>query len=43
MKFATERLRGYCNARGAEYMLVADDEDVVDVFFGKLVDMGVLK
>ena len=43
LKYATERLRGYCNARGAEYMLVADDESVVDVFFGKLVDMGVLK
>lgn len=43
LRYATERLRGYCNARGAEYMLVADDESVIDVFFGRLVDMGVLK
>lgn len=37
------RIRDYCNSRGADYVLVPDDSSLADVFFGEMVDMGVLK
>ncbi len=43
LKYATDRIREYCHARGADYMLVGAEQAVSEVFFGKLVDMGVLK
>lgn len=38
-----ERVRGLCESRGAGYMLAPADEDINEIFFKKLTDMGVLK
>ena len=43
LEFATGRIRDYCAARGADYMLVPAEESVYKIFFDKLVNMGVLK
>ncbi len=43
LAYATERLRGYCQARGASYLLAAAEDPVSDIFFEKLVTMGVIK
>lgn len=43
LEYSIERIRGYCSARGADYMLVPSDQSVNEVFFDKLVGMGVLK
>lgn len=43
VKYVQERLLNYCNARGAEYMLVRDDKPVDEIFFDQLTSMGVLK
>ena len=43
LEYATNRIREYCAARGADYMLVAADQDLGEVFFDKLVSTGVLK
>ena len=43
LKYATERIREYCMARGADYMLVSAEDSVSEIFFGKLVNIGVLK
>ena len=43
LKFVTDRIRLFCESRGAVYMLVAAYESPVDVFFGKLSDVGVTK
>ena len=43
LKFVTERIKGYCEARGGFYMLVPAHQKLSDVFFGNLTDMEVLK
>lgn len=43
LAYATGRIRDYCAARGADYLLVAAEEPIGDVFFGKMIDQGVLK
>ena len=43
VKYRQDRLLNYCNARGAEYMLVRDDKPVDEIFFERLTAMGVLK
>ncbi len=43
VKYVQDRLLNYCNARGAEYMLVRDDKPVDEIFFERLTAMGVLK
>ncbi len=43
LQYATDRIRQYCNARGADYMLVAADQSMGEIFFDKLVNLGVLK
>ena len=43
LKFVTERIKNYCEARGGSYLLVPADAKIFDVFFGNLVDLGVLK
>lgn len=43
LKFVTERIKGYCESRGGAYMLAPAYEKLSDVFFGDMVDMGVLK
>ena len=41
--YATDRIKNYLTARGADYMLVSSDEDISDVLFGKMERLGVLK
>ncbi len=43
LEYATGRIREYCMSRGANYLLVPSDESVYEIFFGKFVEMGVLK
>ncbi len=43
LDYVTGRIRNYCAARGAEYMLVPADKTPQEIFFGRLMDMGVLK
>lgn len=43
LEYATGRIRDYCASRGAEYMLVSAEDTLNEIFFGKLVDMGVIK
>ncbi len=43
LAYATERIRNYCGARGASYLLVNAEDDIGTVFFEKLVSMGVFK
>ena len=43
LRFVIERIKGYCEARGAYYLLAPTNATISDVFFNRLVDMGVLK
>ena len=43
LEYATGRIRNYCAARGAEYLLVSAEASVGEIFFDKMMDMGVLK
>lgn len=43
VRYATERLKNYLLAREGEYMLVGADEELSDVLFGKMENLGVLK
>ncbi len=43
VKYVQDRLRNYCNARGAEYILVTDDKPVDEIFFEQLTELWVMK
>ena len=43
LKYVTERIKTYCESRGGHYMLLPAYARISDVFFGEMVDMGVLK
>jgi hypothetical protein len=43
LKYATDRISDYCAARGASYVCVSALDSFGTVFFGKLIDIGVLK
>lgn len=43
LAYVKDRISGYCAARGADYLLASAEDSVSEIFFGKLVDMGVLK
>lgn len=43
LEYTIDRIKNYCASRGADYMLVEAEASVGDLFFGKLVDVGVLK
>ncbi|MBQ8684632.1 MAG: DUF58 domain-containing protein [Clostridia bacterium] len=43
LNYVTERIENYCTARGADYALVSAEDSVAEIFFGKLVDKGVMK
>ena len=43
LDYATGRIRDYCAARGADYLLISAEENVTEVFFHKFVNAGVLK
>lgn len=43
LTYATERIRQYCLSRGAAYVLASAEDPIGNVFFEKMVSMGVLK
>ena len=43
LKFVIDRIKNYCEARGASYLLAPANVSIFEVFFGKMVDLGVLK
>ena len=43
LNYAVERIKGYCESRGGQYVLVPSDRGLFDVFFGNMIDLGVLK
>ena len=43
LRFVIERIKGYCEARGATYLLAPANANILEIFFGKMVDLGVLK
>ncbi len=43
VEYSTTRLRDYCQARGANYLLASSEDNIIDIIFGKLSDMGVVK
>jgi len=43
LEYATGRIRDYCLARGANYLLTSSEEDVCMLLFGNLTDQGVVK
>ncbi len=43
LEYSTNRIGGFCHAIGGEYALVASDESLGEIFFNKLVSMGVFK
>lgn len=43
LKHVTERIKNYCESRGGSYMMIPAYRSLTDVFFGDMVDMGVLK
>ena len=43
LAYATGRIRNYCQSRGGEYMLVASEDSLMDIFYDKLMTMGVVK
>ncbi len=43
LEYATGRIREYCYARGAQYMLVSAEDSLKTVCFDKMAEMGVIK
>ncbi len=43
LAFVIERIKNYCEARGAYYLLASAEASIYEIFFGKMVDLGVLK
>lgn len=43
LEYSTDRIKNYCAARGADYVLAMAEEPVSKIFLEKLVNMGVIK
>ncbi len=43
LEYATGRIRDYCHARGANYILASAEDDIGEIIFGRMSDMGVIK
>lgn len=43
LAYATGRIREFCHARGASYLMVDASRSIGDIFFGDLADMEVIK
>ncbi len=43
LKYSTDRIRLYCESRGANYLLVPSYTPMADLFFGRFADMEVIK
>jgi uncharacterized protein (DUF58 family) len=43
LEYATGRIRNFCAARGAEYLLLSAEASLGEILFDKMADMGVVK
>ena len=43
LEYIESRVSKLCLSRGADYMLVSAEDSVTEIFFNKLINMGVLK
>lgn len=43
LNYVIDRIRDYCFARGASYLFASAEDSVNEIFFEKLINMGVLK
>ena len=43
LNYVTDRIRGYCESRGGQYIFAPAYMPVSEIFFDKFVDMGVVK
>ena len=43
LAYVTDRISSVCAARGASYLLVSSEDQMGDVFFGRMVEREVLK
>ena len=43
LEYTKNRIKGYCESRGANYMLVTAEDSLSDILLSKLIDNGVLK
>ena len=43
VEYATGRIRDYCLSRGGQYMLLSSEDSLNEVFFDRLMAMGVVK
>ena len=43
LEYATNRVNALCATRGAGYLLVSSEDEMSDIFFGKMVEREVLK
>ena len=43
VEYATGRIRDYCLSRGGQYMLVSSQDSLNEIFFDRLISMGVVK
>ena len=41
--YSTDRIREYCFARGANYLFASTEDDIGEILFGKLEELGVVK
>ena len=41
--YVKERIKNYCLSRGADYLFILSNDDLGEIFFNKMVDLGVLK
>lgn len=43
LKYVTDRIRGYCEARGGTYLFAPAYATLPEIFFDKFIDLGVVK
>ncbi len=43
LEYVQDRIRDFCLARGADYLMVSDEDSIGKIFFESLTNMGVLK
>ena len=43
LEYSTGRIRDYCMSRGGDYVLVSSQDSLNEIFFDKLITMGVVK
>lgn len=43
LNYVTDRIKSICASRGNDYMLISSEESLGQIFFGKMIEEGVLK